>query len=135
MQGVRSWSWNEDWEPQLHPGEVIWASVVNGIENRHASGKFRPCVIVEAPQYGCLTVVGLTSKGLTKKGDRRLQLVDSQDWGLRGQSYVYGRQLTRLARIDVAEHLGWLSNEDAEAIADVYHLASDWTAIDEIVVS
>lgn len=134
MQSISSRPRNVNWEPRLRPGEVIMASVVNGIENRHALGKFRPCVILEAPQFGCLTVVGLTSKGYTKKGGSRMQLTDNQEWGLRGQSFVYGRRLTRLARIDVEKHLGWLSNKDALGLASWFHLAASWMAINEGLV-
>ena len=113
-------------DAQLRPGEIVMANIVNGIENRHASGKFRPCVIVEVPEHGCLTVAGLTSRAVTKKGESRMEICEKQGFGLYGRSFLYGRHLTRASRIDVGDHLGWLSAGDAVKLADVYHLAANW---------
>ena len=113
-------------DAKFRPGEIVMANIVNGIENRHASGKFRPCVIVEAPEHGCLMVAGLTSRALTKKGDSRMEICDKQECGLHGRSFLYGRHLTRVSRIDVGDHLGWLSTGDAVKLADVYRLATNW---------
>lgn len=110
----------------LRPGEVIYGNVVNGIENRSTSGKFRPCVIIEVPPFGGLTVAGLTSQGITKKDELRVELTDNQGWRTTGRSFLFGRRLTRLARIDVGDHGGWLSERDAAIVATVYGLDADW---------
>ena len=122
-------------EVKLWTGEVITGNVVNGIENRHATGKFRPCVIVEVPRDGQLLVAGLTSRGMTRRGERRVELTDNRDWRLHGRSFIFGRRLTRLSRIDIGDHIGWLSTRDAAKLADSYRLEEGWaTANDEVVV-
>jgi len=122
-------------DAKFQPGEIVIANIVNGIENRHASSKFRPCVIIETPAYGCLTVAGLTSRAITKKGERRMEICDMQGWGLHGRSFLYGRRLTRVSRIDVGDHLGWLSAGDAVKLADVYRIAADWMMNDRKMVA
>jgi hypothetical protein len=120
--------------PALKPGEVITGNVVNGIENRHASGKFRPVVVVEVPALGCLKVIGLTSKGTTQSGDRRVEMLDNGEWGWRGRTFVFGNRTTRLSRIDVGDHLGWISNKDGDTLARVFGLAAGWHSFDQRVV-
>jgi hypothetical protein len=122
-------------DAKFRPGEIVMANIVNGIEIRHATGKFRPCVIVEAPEHGCLTVAGLTLRAITKKGDSRMEISDKQGCGLHGRSFLFGRHLTRVSRIDVGDHLGWLSAVDAVKLAHVYRLAANWMMIDDRAVA
>ena len=110
----------------LQPGEVITGNVVNGIENRQATGKVRLVAVIAAPPSGCLLVAGLTSKGVTQRGEQRMQILDNGSWGWRGCTYVYGKRLTRLSRIDVGCHVGWLSPRDAAALAAEFGLDENW---------
>lgn len=121
--------------PVLMPGEVITGNVINGIENRHASGKFRPVVVIEAPALGCLKVIGLTSKGISQSGERRVEMLENREWGWRGRSYVFSVRPTRLSRIDVGDHLGWISTADGETLASMFGLAVDWYAHDQKAVA
>lgn len=117
--------------PFLQPGEVISGNVVNGIENLHASGKLRPVVVVDASMPGHLIVIGLTSRATTHKGKQRVEIVDNMDWEWRGRSYVFGGRLTRLSRIDVGDHIGWISANDGETLANVFGLAGNWMTNNE----
>ena len=119
----------------LQPGEVITGSIRNGIENRHASGKVRLVVVVEAPDSGCLTVIGLTSKGMARSGEWRVEMYGNREWGWRGRSFVFGKRLTRLSRIDVLDHVGWVSDGDGEILARVFDLSLDWMALTEKAVA
>jgi hypothetical protein len=99
-------------EVQWKPGDVAWVSIVNGIENRGAAGKERPGVVVKAPQTGCLTVVGLSHKGKTRGGHARVKLRGDRSWGLRGRHFVYSPRPSKVARHDIFERLGRISDED-----------------------
>jgi hypothetical protein len=121
--------------PMLQPGEVITGVIRNGIENRRALGKLRPVIVVDASNPGCLIVIGLTSKGTTQSGALRVEMVDKADWGWRGRSFVFGRRLTRLSRIDVGDHVGWISAKDGGTLACMFGFAADWMANDERAVA
>ena len=121
--------------PELKRGEVITGNVVNGIENGHAFGKFRPVVVIEAPELGCLKVIGFTSKGTTQSGKRRVEMLDTGEWGWRGRTFVFGKRPTRLSRIDVGDHLGWISTKDGETLARMFGLAPGWYALDQRVAT
>ena len=110
----------------LLPGEVISGNVVNGLEDRRSTGKGRLVVVVEVPESGCLKVIGLTSKSVTRTGEKRIELCDNQDWGWGGRSFVWGS--TRLSRHDVYDHVGWVSVSDRETLARIYGLRLDWMA-------
>jgi hypothetical protein len=114
--------------PSLHPGEVITGDIFNGIEDRHATGKTRLVVVVDASNPGAILVIGLTSKGVTKLGEKREELVDNHPWGWRGRTFVFGRRLSRLSRIDVGRHVGWLSAKDGATLANVFNLGEDWAS-------
>ena len=124
-----------DRTPKLLPGEVITGAFRNGIENRHASGKVRLVVVVEAADSGCLTVIGLTSKGMTESGEWRVEMYGNRQWGWRGRSFVFGKRLASLSRIDVLDHVGWVLAGDAELLAHEFGLAPDWMAISQKAVA
>lgn len=134
-QAIRIGVKRTDRTAMLQPGEVITGNILNGIENRHASGKVRLVVVVEATDSGCLKVIGLTSKGMTQSGERRVEMYDNQEWGWRGRSFVFGERLTRLSRIDVGDHVGWISAADGETLAHVFDLALHWMALNEKAVA
>jgi hypothetical protein len=115
-----------DRSPLLQPGEVITGCVRNGIEDRQALGKMRLVVVVNVPKLGCLNVIGLTCREMTKSGDTRMEIFDNQEWGWHGRSFVFGRRLTRLARIDLGDHVGWISDLDGESLARMFGLAENW---------
>ena len=135
VQAIRIGVKRTDKTAMLQPGEVIIGNILNGIENRHASGKVRLVVVVEATDSGCLKVIGLTSKGMTQSGERRVEMYDNQEWGWRGRSFVFSKHLTGLSRIDVLDHVGWVSAEDGETLAHMFDLAPDWMALNEKAVA
>jgi len=121
--------------PLLLPGEVISANILNGIENRHAFGKVRLVIVVEATGPGCLTVVGLTSKGMTRSGEWRVEMYGNGEWGWRGRSFVFGKRLTKLSRIDVVDHVGWVEAGDGEMLASMFNLSPEWMTLNEKAVA
>lgn len=119
----------------MTPGEVIVGNVLNGIENRRASGKLRPVIVVDASATGHLIVVGLTSKEMTQKGERRVEIVDNADWKWRGRSFIFGWRLTHLSRFDVGDRIGWLSARDAATLSRVFGFESNWIVNSERAVA
>jgi hypothetical protein len=110
---------------EMSPGEVVIANLLNAIEDRQASGKERPVIIVKAPKDGCLTVIGLTSKGVTRRGERRLPIATCGGGWLRGASFVFSSRPVRISRHDIYEHLGWIDEETQKMMTDKLGIAFD----------
>ena len=113
---------------QPEPGDIFWANLVNGCENRHSTGKERPVVVVDATSEGHLLVVGLTSKGTTHCGLPRIEVGHGARWNRRGHSYIFGERLTRLSRHDVFEFIGRLNDEDIDTVSQTFGLGRGWVA-------
>ena len=135
VQAIRMGVKRADKTPKFLPGEVITGVIRNGIEDRQASGKVRLVVVVEAAASGCLKVIGLTSKGRTESGEWRVEMYGNREWGWRGRSFVFGRHLASLSRIDVLDHVGWVSVGDGELLAHEFGFAPDWMANNEKAVA
>lgn len=110
------------------PGDVVWANLVNGCENRESRGKEQPVVVVEASEAGHLKVAGLTLRRVARCGMVRVALQDTTGWRLRGCSYVWGDRLTQISRHDVFEPIGHVSAQDAGTIGELCGLTSGWEA-------
>ena len=102
--------------PRHTAGEIIWASVGNYIENPAAVGKCRPVIILR-PGECQHWITGLTTQPAFKtSGDPRVFLPVSDDCGLSGQSYLWSPRATRVSRIDVRTHIGWITHDGIDVI-------------------
>jgi hypothetical protein len=113
---------HENWKP----GDVVWVSIVNGLENRGAVGKERPGVVVKAPATGCFSVVGLSHRAKFRDGHPRTELRGDGHWPLRGRSFVYSSRPSRVARHDVFERIGRISDDDASTLQMLCGLQDGW---------
>jgi len=58
---------------ELVPGELVWASIVNGIENPLARGKSRPVILIE-PEGWAWKTIGLTTRPRHCDGTPRIPI-------------------------------------------------------------
>lgn len=102
--------------PRHAAGEMVWASVGNYIENSNATLKYRPVVILRAGQCQHW-IAGLTTQPVFKTtGDPRVLLPVSDDCALCGQSYLWSPRATRVCRLDVRTHIGWITHDGIDVI-------------------
>jgi hypothetical protein len=90
----------------LLPGELVWASIINGLEDRSATGKFRPVVLVEARGSQWRTM-GLTTKPRYRDGSARAPIPDHRRVGLMRPGWLWGDRLSWAAALDITDHIGW----------------------------
>ena len=104
---------------ELAPGELVWANIINGLENRTATGKARPVILIE-PKGAAWKTMGLTTNPRYRDGSPRVAISDPGAVGLKAPGWLWGDRLCWSSRIDVQDHIGWID----EALAfDVIELA------------
>lgn len=96
-------------------GEVVTASVMNPHENRASRGKPRPVIIVREVG-GQFDVMGLTTNATYSTGIERTPVPDPGALGLGPPSFFWGNKLTRVSRMDIGDHIGWIDAASIEAI-------------------
>jgi hypothetical protein len=92
---------------ELAPGELVWASIVNGIENPAARGKARPVVLVEPSGWAWRTI-GLTTRPRHHDGTPRVAIPNSHAVGLRFPGWLWSGKLCFTSGIDIQDHIGWV---------------------------
>jgi hypothetical protein len=92
---------------ELVPGELVWASIVNGIENPRARGKARPVVLVEPSGWAWRTI-GLTTRPHHHDGTPRVAIPNPRAVGLKFPGWLWSGKLCFTSGIDVQDHIGWI---------------------------
>jgi hypothetical protein len=92
---------------ELAPGEVVWATIVNGIENPGAAGKARPVVLVEPDGWAWKTI-GLTTRPRHRDGSMRVAIPNSRAIGLKQPGWLWSGRLCFTSGIDIQDHIGWI---------------------------
>lgn len=104
------------------PGEICWVNCKNPLENPYSEGKFRPMVLVRRVG-GHWMAAGLTSQSRYSDGTPRVAVIQPRWAGLRaGPSYLWGENLTRVATLDVGDHIGWVHPDLIQQIEEVVRL-------------
>jgi hypothetical protein len=117
---------------ELAPGELVWASIVNGIENPAARGKSRPVILIEADGYAWRTI-GLTTRPRHLDGTPRIQIPNARVVGLRQPGWLWSGTLCATSGIDIGDHIGWV---DQALVFEVAKLAGlDGPTIKELLVA
>jgi hypothetical protein len=106
--------------PQAHfpisLGQIRWVNVVNGVEDRHAQGKFRPALVVEACDGHCETV-GFTTHGFTVgRAYERPALPNPLALGLSGPGFLWSDRPVKVSRLDVGNLAGWADDDLIELV-------------------
>ena len=99
-------------QPIAHrPGEVVLARVGNWIEDRNATGKVRPVVLVAIGHGPEHQAIALTTQPVHRTtGTARVPLPLDADSGLAGdRSYLWNDRTVAISRADMRQHLGWAS--------------------------
>lgn len=107
------------------PGELAWVSIFNSLENRAATGKFRPALLV-ARDGGTWATMGLTTNSTYRDGTPRLPIPDPRAVGLRSPGFLWGDRLTPVSPIDVGDHIGWADSALVEAVIRLAALDGPW---------
>lgn len=98
----------------LAPGELVWARIINGLENPNATGKARPVILIEARGSAWRTM-GLTTNPRYRDGSPRIPIPHSGAVGLKLPGWLWSERLCWLSGIDIESHIGWVD----EALASV----------------
>jgi hypothetical protein len=109
------------------PGELAWVSIFNSLENRAATGKFRPALLV-ARDGGTWATMGLTTNPTYRDGTPRIAIPNPTVVGLRGPGFLWGDRLTPVSPIDVGDHIGWADAALVEAVICLAALDGAWAA-------
>jgi len=104
--------------PALEPGELVWARIINGLENPSATGKVRPVILVDS-KGSQWRAMGLTTNPRYRDGSPRVAIPDPSSVGLRAPGWLWGRNLTWVASIDVHDHIGWVDRSLAYEVIDI----------------
>jgi len=92
---------------ELVPGELVWANIINGLENPLATGKARPVILVE--QHGSAwKTLGLTTNPHHRDGSPRVAIPAPLKVGLKKPGWLWGGRLCWTSGIDVGDHIGWV---------------------------
>jgi len=114
--------------PRHAPGEIVWAAVGNFLEDRHCSRKCRPVVILRVGDCQHW-IAGLTTQASFKMTNEARVLVPvHRDCRLCGQSYLWANHASRLCRLDVRSHIGWVNREVVDVLAKHMRLPVDTLA-------
>jgi hypothetical protein len=92
---------------ELAPGEVVWASIVNGIENPLARGKARPVILIEPSGWAWKTI-GLTTRPHHRDGTARVAIPSARAVGLKQPGWLWSGRLCFTSGIDIQDHIGWV---------------------------
>ncbi len=105
-------------------GDVVLVNLFNALENRRATGKLRPAVLIRR-DGGQWVVAGLTTNPRYSDGSPRVPAPDPAAIGLRCQGWLWGPRLARIATLDVHATIGRVDKAMAEAIIALSRLGAD----------
>jgi hypothetical protein len=104
---------------ELAPGELVWARIINGLENPLATGKSRPVVLIEQQGWAWKTI-GLTTNPRHRDGTPRIPIPDSWAVGLKRPGWIWSGRLCSTTGLDIDGHVGWA---DAGLVFEIAKLA------------
>jgi hypothetical protein len=107
---------------ELIPGELVWARIINGIENPSSTGKSRPVVLIE-PHGWAWRTIGLTTNPRYRDGNPRIAIPDPWAVGLNRPGWIWSGTMCTTAGIDIDGHIGWVDEGLAFEIVETARLA------------
>lgn len=117
--------------PRHLPGEVVWVSLGNYLEQSNPTCKVRPVVILDAGA-GQHRVAALTTQAqYATSGLPRIAVPNPPCCGLCGKpSYLWARRPSWVCRLDVRTHAGWADEALIDTIAA--NMAVPWHVIERM---
>ena len=126
-------SWNDSSRPaELSSGELVWARIINGLEDPKAAGKSRPVILIEVRGSAWRTM-GLTTNPRYRDGSPRVPIPDSRAVGLRLPGWLWGDRLCWVSGIDIEGHIGWVDESLSMAVAGLARLHG--ATLDELLAA
>lgn len=116
--------------PRHAAGEIVWASLGNYIENPNANAKHRPVVILRAGECQHWVAALTTQPTFKTTGEPRVPLPVSSTCSLCGESYLWSPRASRLCRLDVRSHIGWIGHDTLDVIER--HMLLPWHVLAEL---
>lgn len=116
--------------PRHAAGEIVWASVGNYIENPNANAKHRPVVILRAGECQHWVAALTTQPTYKTTGEPRVLLPVSGTCSLCGESYLWSPRASRLCRLDVRSHIGWIGHDTLDVIER--HMLLPWHVLAQL---
>lgn len=102
--------------PRHAVGEIALATVGNYIEDRNANAKPRPVVILRVGECQH-SVAALTTQATFKTtGEPRVPLPISRECRLWGESFLWSAKPSRVCRLDLRWHIGWIGHDEIDVI-------------------
>ncbi len=96
-------------------GELVWARILNSLENRASEGKGRPVVLIRRVG-GKWLAMGLTTNRRYRDGAPRVAIPNHEKVGLADPGFLWADHLTPVAVIDLGNHIGWIDHDLAETV-------------------
>jgi hypothetical protein len=110
---------HDDAQPLHEAGEVVLVTLGNYLEERErCQPKMRPAIIL-SPGPCQHTIIGLTTKpAFATSGQPRAEIPAPIELGLeRRRSFLWAARPSRLCRLDVRRHLGWVDLDTVELLS------------------
>lgn len=116
--------------PRHATGEVVWARVGNYLENVNCDCKPRPAVILRASDCQHWAAALTTQPTFKTTGEARVLVPVHRTCRLCCDSYLWSPRPSRLCRLDVLWHIGWIGRDAVEVIAD--YMRIPWHVLAEL---
>ena len=117
--------------PAPAPGHIVWASVLNPLENPDSVGKLRPVVLVSGTSTHW-RVMGLTTKRSYEGGNPRRPIPNHLNVGLPKPGFLWGDKLTRITVESVESFIGFADDPLVEEIIDLAKVDMSSPEIDDL---
>lgn len=102
--------------PRHAVGELAWAAVGNFLEDRNANAKPRPVVILRAGECQHSVAALTTQAAFKTTGKPRVPLPISRECRLCGESFLWSAKPSRVCRLDLRWHIGWIGHDAIDVI-------------------
>src|SRR5215212_1412569 len=116
---------------QLAAGEMVWASILDGIDNPLALPEATPVIFIQ-PSGSVWKTIGLTTRPRHHRGTPRVAIPYARAVGVKHPAWLRTGKLCFISRLDTQDHIGWVDQALAFEVAKLAGL--DGPTINELLV-